>query len=342
MKLIKGNCLLARNAMPPQSVDCIITSPPYNIGKKYHTYVDKLPYKEYLNWIEEIAKTFSYLLKRTGHIFLNVGYTSKEPWIAMDVAQRFRSYFVLQNNIKWIKHIKIDKDTFGIYKPISSPRYTTPVWEDIFHFTCEGNCPVNRVSISGEYGPKKGTYASAYTPKACRNRYENTVKRVVCKKLYGHNNWKSIQSSSDNETFNCAVEEYQKRKPFVYNKPKDEGNVWYIPYTPVAKLAKELGSTNLGTNSSGKSNHPAVFPVELPARCLKFADYKKDWVVLDPFLGTGTTLVACQQLGILNSIGIDIDKHYIEFTKKRIKAKMKMKIIYKGLKDETTYNSRMH
>lgn len=74
----------------------------------------------------------------------------------------------------------------------------------------------------------------------------------------------------------------------------------------------------MGTNSSGKINHPAVFPVELPIRCLKFADYKKDWMVLDPFCETGSTLIACCQLGIKNTIGIDIDESYINFTKKRI------------------------
>lgn len=98
----------------------------------------------------------------------------------------------MQNNIKWIKHIKIGEDTFGIYKPISSLSYTTPVWEDIFHFTFLGNNLVNRTSISGKYGPKKGPYASAYTPEACRNRYENTVKRAVCKCLYKHSNWKEV------------------------------------------------------------------------------------------------------------------------------------------------------
>jgi len=91
-------------------------------------------------------------------------------------------------------------------------------------------------------------------------------------------------------------------------------------YEPIAKLAKELGVKQLGTNKTGKNAHPAVFPVELSKRCLKFAGYQKDWVVLDPFLGTGTTLVACQLLNINKGIGVDISKQYVEFSEKRLKC----------------------
>lgn len=73
MKVVKGNCLLARKHLQPQSVDCIITSPPYNIGKKYNTYLDKLPREEYLDFMERVAKVFQRILKKNGHLFLNVG-----------------------------------------------------------------------------------------------------------------------------------------------------------------------------------------------------------------------------------------------------------------------------
>lgn len=316
MKVIKGDCLRVLKMCEDASISCIITSPPYNLGKQYLNYKDDLSTIAYLDFMEEVSASFKRILKDDGHIFLNVGYTNKDPWLAFDVASRFRKIFILQNSIIWLKHVKIGLDTFGIYKPIASKRYTSPVFENIFHFTHQGDCCVNRESISGTYGPRKGPYAECYTLKGSRIRYECTLKRKVCKQLFGHTNWKSLQQKDP--IFLKALEEERLRKPFTFQAPKDEGNVWYIPYTPVAKLAKELGVDVLGTNKTAKGNHPAVFPVDFPRNCLLFADYKKHWTVLDPFVGTGSTLVACKQLGIKNGIGIDLSQEYVDFAQKRL------------------------
>ena len=52
------------------------------------------------------------------------------------------------------------------------------------------------------------------------------------------------------------------------------------------------GVWNFSGESKKKIGHPAPFPVELPKRCIKLFSYVDD-IVLDPFLGSGTTLVAC-------------------------------------------------
>jgi site-specific DNA-methyltransferase (adenine-specific) len=299
--------------LPNNSVDCFITSPPYNLSINYSTYEDNKTNKEYLEWLDEYAIEFRRVLKEDGHIFLNVGYTNNEPWIAMDVANVFRQHLILQNNIVWCKHIKIGLDTFGIYKPIQSKRYTAPVWENIFHFTKKGCSKVNTIAIAGEYGDKKGKYAKSYSYEGQLNIHKFTCSRIVCKKLYGHKDWKSL---GEDTMFEQELKQYMEKKPFVYNKQKDEGNIWYIPYTPIAKLAKEMNQTNL-TNNEGKGSHPATFPVELPIRCLKFADYREGWTVIDPFGGTGSTAVACKKLNIKDFYSIDIDSEYTAFANKR-------------------------
>ena len=80
------------------------------------------------------------------------------------------------------------------------------------------------------------------------------------------------------------------------------GNCWHIPYETVR-------------NGAGKYHHPATYPVELVRRCLKL--HGRKGLVLDPFVGSGTTLVAAKQLG-WQSIGIEIDEVYAETARMRI------------------------
>jgi len=74
---------------------------------------------------------------------------------------------------------------------------------------------------------------------------------------------------------------------------------------------------HLATESNNK-NHSAVFPKSLPAWFIKLFTKPKG-VVLDPFLGSGTTCIAALELD-RNSIGIEISKYYYEVAFDRIKS----------------------
>ncbi len=70
--------------------------------------------------------------------------------------------------------------------------------------------------------------------------------------------------------------------------------------------------------SKKRVRHPAPFPVELPRRCIKLFSFVGD-TVLDPFLGSGTTLLATLQTDRIG-IGVEIDKNYCALSLKRLKV----------------------
>lgn len=72
---------------------------------------------------------------------------------------------------------------------------------------------------------------------------------------------------------------------------------------------------HMATECSNR-NHSAVFPVELPSWFIKLFT-KPDDIVLDPFIGSGTTAVAAIQLG-RRCLGIDIEETYVELSNQRI------------------------
>jgi site-specific DNA-methyltransferase (adenine-specific) len=77
-----------------------------------------------------------------------------------------------------------------------------------------------------------------------------------------------------------------------------------------------LSIWNIPAESARKVGHPAPFPVELAARVIKLYTYVED-VVLDPFVGSGTTCVAAKQLK-RHYVGFDISPEYCELSEKRL------------------------
>jgi len=72
-----------------------------------------------------------------------------------------------------------------------------------------------------------------------------------------------------------------------------------------------------GTEKKKNNDHPAPFPIELPYRCIKLFSYVGD-IIFDPFMGSGTTAIASEQLN-RRWIGCENSKLYYEYAVKRIK-----------------------
>ena len=77
-----------------------------------------------------------------------------------------------------------------------------------------------------------------------------------------------------------------------------------------------------GQTKKGAGGHPAPFPIELPRRCLKLFSFVGD-TILDPFLGSGTTLIAAYQ-NKRKGVGIELDKSYCEIAIQRLQNEAKI------------------
>jgi site-specific DNA-methyltransferase (adenine-specific) len=98
----------------------------------------------------------------------------------------------------------------------------------------------------------------------------------------------------------------EAKKGIVRADVRCRGNTWFIPYETIQNNKKERGG------------HPASYPVQLAEMCVKLCmGNSKEGRVLDPFLGTGTTLVAAKRLG-LTGTGIDINPEFLDFARKRL------------------------
>ena len=69
--------------------------------------------------------------------------------------------------------------------------------------------------------------------------------------------------------------------------------------------------------SAKKIGHPAPFPIELPRRLIEFYSYKED-VILDPFIGSGTTALAAIELN-RHYVGYEISQEFASLAKEKIK-----------------------
>lgn len=247
-----------RDYLDAGSVDVIVTSPPYNLGIRYNEHDDSMPMDEYLKWMRDVFEGMYDVLADDGSVFVNLGFSSKQPWIAFDVINESREMFHMQNQIVWVKsHTTEYKDgeekSFGHFKPINSKRYTNNNFEYVFHLTKNPKVEIDRLSIGVDYVDKSNI---------------------------------SRWSSSRNK--------------------RCRGNVWCIPYETI-------------TRGGERGNHPATFPTKLAEWCIRLHGINDDkkLMVFDPFMGSGSTLVAATNLG-QNVVGCDIDIDYLRFASSRV------------------------
>ncbi|MCD6478254.1 MAG: site-specific DNA-methyltransferase [Candidatus Aenigmarchaeota archaeon] len=253
LKIINED-VLKTDEIENNSIDLIVTSPPYNVDIKYNSHNDKLSYKEYLEFSRRWLTRCYEWLKEDGRFCLNIP---------------------LDKNKGGQQSVGADLTT--IAKQIGFKYHSTIVWN-------EGN--ISRRTAWGSWLSASAPYVIA------------PVELIVV--LY-KKRWKKTSGS----------------------KKSDVTREEFMEWTN--------GLWTFSGESKKKIGHPAPFPIELPKRCIKLFSFVGD-TVLDPFMGSGTTLIAAYQLR-RKGIGIEIDRNYCELAMERLikEARIKEERLFVGV-----------
>ncbi|MBE2256418.1 MAG: site-specific DNA-methyltransferase [Ignavibacteria bacterium] len=248
--------------IPDNSVDLIVTSPPYADQRK-NTY-GGISADKYVEWFLPISKQLLRVLKTTGTFILNI----KEK-----VVDGERSTYVMELILEMRKQGWLWTEEFIWHKknsyPGKWPNRFRDSWERLLQFNKDRKFNMYQEEVMVPMGDWAKT----------RLKKLSETDKVRDNSKVGSGFGKNISNWVDRE------------KAFPSN---------------VLHLATECNN----------KNHSAAFPEELPEWFIKLFTKEND-TVLDPFMGSGTTLVVANRMR-RNSIGIDIVPEYYEMVKKQL------------------------
>jgi len=255
-KIYLGDCGEILRTFPDNSIDLIVTSPPYAYNRK-STY-GGIPVEKYVGWFLPISFELKRVLKPTGSFVLNI----KER-----VVNGERHTYVIELILEMRKQGWLWAEEYVWHKKNCYPGKWTnrfrDAWERCLHFTKEKKFKI----------------------------FQDAVKVPI-------GEWASTRLTRLSET-DKKRDKSKSGSPFGKNVSHWLGKTMVYP-TNVLHLATECSNRN----------HSAAFPIALPSWFIKLFTQEGD-VVLDPFIGVGTTAVACVNLK-RRYVGIDIIKNYYD------------------------------
>ena len=258
------NCIICGDAetvlmeFPNESIDLVVTSPPYDNLRHYNGVGDSWNHSKFQSIADELAR----VLKKGGVIVWNVNDKTEN---GSETGTSFRQvlYFMdkglnLNDTMIWVKS--------NAMPVVKQPRYN-PRFEYMFVFS---------------KGKPKTFNPIQRQCKSAGLHYQSTVKIM-------------------------GGERGRKDIDYHVNSTMTDYNVWEM----AVAQNKEMYEVN-----GRQIKHPAVFPYELPYRHIKSWTNEND-IVLDPFAGSGTTLLAARDLN-RKYIGIEMCADYCEIARQRL------------------------
>ena len=295
-KIVNADCLEVMKEIPDKSIDLVITSPPYfnlrNYGITGQIGLEKSEL-DYIAKILEITKEIRRVLKNTGSFYLNIddtfsgscgGYGSLESKNRKNIG-----------NVPRVKNLYPRKSLLCIPFRIAIGMIEQQNWilrNDLIWFKPNAMPENIRDRFVRDF-----EYLFFFTKN--QDYHFNLIKEPYTEPL---NRWGGpVNRGYENNKYKQMA---RKRSYRPDKSGRIKRSVWAV-------------------NTDGRSDsgeHLAPFPKDLIADCIK-ASSPIDGIVLDPFLGSGTTAVACKNLG-RRFIGIEINPDYCQIAKERLRQEI--------------------
>ena len=324
-RIYNEDCLEGMKRIPDGSVDLVLTDPPYNIGKAKW---DKIP--NYIEWCGKWLIECQRVLKDNGSFY----------WWHNDMVQiaqlmewiRANTRFVFNSFIVWDK---------GDFRALAWKNPSEDNNLRSWFNTCE-YCLF--YTFQDETGLEQ-ILPACFEPYLDYMTSEKNALGMNIKSVNELTGYASIAS-------HWFWQEPQRRQPqprFIaeqdYRKLQSTGR-WKKPYESLRREYEDLRYThNLDTNhnnvwrsqerNNGKQ-HPTQKPVDLMERIVKTSS-KEGGIILDPFMGSGTTAIACINTN-RNYIGFELSEEYCKIAEKRISSVLPPSSVSSDMDEEVNGN----
>lgn len=324
---LEGDALNVLKTFPDESIDFAMTSPPYWSKREYSNGGIGLE-KHYNDFIDHLLLVFSELkrvLKKTGSFWLNIGdsYLNKQligvPW-RLAIRMMDEQGWYLRNEIIWNK-VKGGpdqaKDKLG------------NVHEQVFHFVKDLRHYFYDTDAI-RHPPRKtrivnGAVISATGVTGIRYKRQIELSTILSKKekmAAFAALQETLRKTRDGEIadFRMIIRGQQRTthsdsiKLSGRAKELEEKGFYFLNYHKNGSKPRDVWDI-LPEDTQKRDKHYAAYPEDL-CRIPILATCPKSGVVLDPFVGTGTTTLVAKKLG-RKSIGIDMSPEYLQIAKDR-------------------------
>lgn len=266
-KIYNLDCIEGMKLMEENSVDLVVTSPPYNVGIDYDVYQDNMSMEDYLEWTKQWLTEVYRTLKPDGRIALNVP-------IEINIKERGGRYFMSAEI--WTIMKEVGFKFFGM----------VDLEEDTPHRV--------RHTAWGSWMSSSGPYI--YNPKEC---VILAYKESGVKQKKGISQWDydiEVTLSDDGSVI-------KQKRVYSDNDKKDFMDLVFGRWHYVADK---------------KTLTKATFSLDIPLKAIKILTYRGD-LIMDPFMGSGSTALATEILGNRRYIGFELSPNYVTIAEKRVK-----------------------
>ena len=297
-----------------ESVQLVVTSPPYNVGIAYANHSDDLPLEDYLRFLNEVWRECYRVLAPGGRLCINVANTDRKPYLPLNalitaeflrMARDEGMNWLMRGEIIWDKGASAGVSTaWGSFASSSDP-----VLRDVHEYIMIFSRESFRLDGGGKTGISGGQFVdwtrSIWRPEEFQDGDQQP--------------YANGQKSEGQETL-VSLEDLQRKLAGKLKDARKRGkdDPW-IAESMARTAWQHFSRPGEGiwsmTTESGVG-HPAPFPTELPRRLIRLYTRPGD-LVLDPFMGAGATAVAAVQED-RHYVGYDISPEYCEMARERI------------------------